>query len=45
MVEADQTEYNFVVDKEKAMLNGVAPQQIVATIKMALSEQPISTFV
>jgi len=43
MIEADQIEYNFVVDKEKAMLNGVAPQQIVATLKMALSEQPIST--
>ena len=43
MVEADQVEYNFVIDKEKAMLNGVAPQQIVATLKMALSEQPIST--
>jgi len=43
MIEADQTEYNFVIDKEKAMLNGVAPQQIVATLKMALSEQPIST--
>ncbi|UMB54437.1 efflux RND transporter permease subunit [Lutibacter sp. A64] len=42
MIEADQTEFNFVIDKEKAMLNGVAPQQIVATLKMALSEQPIS---
>ncbi|MFD0762627.1 efflux RND transporter permease subunit [Lutibacter aestuarii] len=43
MIEADQKEFNFVVDKEKAMLNGVAPQQVVATLKMALSEQPIST--
>ncbi|UMB61503.1 efflux RND transporter permease subunit [Lutibacter sp. A80] len=43
MIEANQTEFNFVIDKEKAMLNGVAPQQIVATLKMALSEQPIST--
>ena len=42
LVEADQIEYNFVVDKEKAMLNGIAPQQIVATVKMALSEQPVS---
>ncbi|NLP58445.1 efflux RND transporter permease subunit [Lutibacter sp. B1] len=41
-IEAEQVEYNFVVDKEKAMLNGVAPQQIVATLKMAMSEQPIS---
>ncbi len=43
MIEDDQTEFNFVIDKEKAMLNGVAPQQIVATLKMALSEQPVST--
>ena len=43
MIEDDQTEFNFVIDKEKAMLNGVAPQQIVSTLKMALSEQPIST--
>ncbi|MDV7188221.1 efflux RND transporter permease subunit [Lutibacter sp. TH_r2] len=42
MVEANQTEYNFVIDKEKAMLNGVAPQQIVQTLNMALSENPIS---
>ncbi len=29
MVEADQIEYKLEVDKEKAMLNGIAPQQIV----------------
>ncbi|MEQ9581924.1 MAG: efflux RND transporter permease subunit, partial [Arenibacter sp.] len=28
MVEADQVEYQFIIDKEKAMLYGVAPQQI-----------------
>ncbi len=42
MVENDQTEYHFVVDKEKAMLNGIAPQQIVATMNMAMSDRPIS---
>ncbi|MEZ4796492.1 MAG: efflux RND transporter permease subunit [Flavobacteriaceae bacterium] len=43
MVENHQTEYNFVVDKEKAMLYGVAPQQIVYTINMALSEATVAT--
>lgn len=42
MVEADQTEYHFVIDKEKTMLNGIAPQQIVATLNMAMSDQPIT---
>jgi multidrug efflux pump subunit AcrB len=42
MVEADQTEYEFIIDKQKAMLYGVAPQQIVHTLNMALSERPIS---
>ncbi|NAY90770.1 AcrB/AcrD/AcrF family protein [Muricauda sp. JGD-17] len=42
MVEADQTEYEFVVDKEKAMLYGVAPQQIVQTMNMALSERVVT---
>ncbi|MDH3323578.1 MAG: efflux RND transporter permease subunit, partial [Flavobacteriaceae bacterium] len=42
MVEDDQTEYRFEIDKEKAMLNGIAPQQIVATMNMAISNRPIS---
>lgn len=42
MVESDQTEYEFVIDKEKAMLNGVTPQQIVYTMNMALSNSPIT---
>ncbi|MCF6224427.1 MAG: efflux RND transporter permease subunit [Flavobacteriaceae bacterium] len=42
MIEDDQTEYRFEIDKEKAMLNGIAPQQIVATMNMALSNRPIS---
>lgn len=42
MVEDDQTEYEFVIDKEKAMLYGVAPQQIVYTMNMVLSENAIT---
>ncbi|PRX42204.1 efflux RND transporter permease subunit [Salegentibacter salegens] len=42
MVEADQTEYYFEIDKEKAMLNGIAPQQIVYTLKAALGERAIT---
>jgi multidrug efflux pump subunit AcrB len=43
MVEADQKEYQFVISKEKAMLYGVAPQQIAYTMNMALSNRPITT--
>ena len=39
MVEDDQIEYDFVIDKEKAMLYGVAPQQIAYTMNMAMSER------
>ncbi len=42
MVEADQTEYRLEVDKEKAMLNGIAPQQIVGALTTILREHPIS---
>lgn len=42
MVEANQTEYRLEVDKEKAMLNGVAPQQIVTALTSILREYPIS---
>ena len=42
MVEDDQIEYHFVIDKEKAMLNGIAPQNIVASLNMAMSNRPIS---
>ncbi|WP_053971285.1 efflux RND transporter permease subunit [Mangrovimonas sp. ST2L15] len=42
MVEDDQVEYQFVVDREKAMLNGIAPQQIVYTMNMALSNKPVA---
>ena len=43
MVEADQVEYDFVIDKEKAMLYGVAPQQIAYTMNMALSTSATTT--
>jgi multidrug efflux pump subunit AcrB len=42
MVEADQVEYEFVIDKEKAMLYGVTPQQITHTMNMALSNKAIT---
>ena len=42
MVEADQVEYQFIIDKEKAMLYGVAPQQIAHTMNMALSERAVT---
>jgi multidrug efflux pump subunit AcrB len=40
LTEADQPEYRFEVDKEKAMRYGVAPVQVVATINAALSNMP-----
>ncbi len=43
MVEDDQVEYEFVIDKEKAMLYGVAPKQIAYTMNMALSNKAITT--
>ena len=37
-IQGDETiKYEFVVDKEKAMLYGIAPQQIVYTLNSALS--------
>ena len=42
MVEADQVEYQFIIDKEKAMLYGVAPAQIAHTMNMALSERSVT---
>jgi multidrug efflux pump subunit AcrB len=35
-VEDDQTKYRFIVDKEKASLNGVSAEQVAATLRMAL---------
>ena len=42
MVEDNQTEYQFEIDKEKSMLSGVAPQQIAYTMNMALSSRAIT---
>ncbi len=42
MVEANQIDYRLEVDKEKAMLNGIAPQQIVGALTTILSEHPVS---
>ncbi|MCK5442478.1 MAG: efflux RND transporter permease subunit [Maribacter sp.] len=42
MVEADQTEYEFTIDKEKAMLYGIVPKQIAHTMNMALSERVVT---
>ncbi len=41
-VEADQPEFHFEIDKEKAMLYGIAPQQIVHTMNAALGERAIA---
>ncbi len=45
MTEASQVEYKLLVDKEKAMLNGVAPQQIVGNLAYLLGEQAITNLV
>ncbi|MCB0832274.1 MAG: efflux RND transporter permease subunit, partial [Bacteroidetes bacterium] len=42
LVEADQTEYRLEIDKEKAMLSGVAAQQITHALSMALSGMNVS---
>ncbi|WP_276363043.1 efflux RND transporter permease subunit [Daejeonella sp. H1SJ63] len=42
MVEDAQTEYRLEVDKEKAMLNGVASQQVVGNLTYLLKEYPVS---
>jgi multidrug efflux pump subunit AcrB len=39
-VEDDQPQYRFTVDKEKAALNSVSPQQISATLQLALAGMP-----
>jgi multidrug efflux pump subunit AcrB len=42
MTEDNQTEYKLVVDKEKAMLNGIAPQQVVGNLTYLMKEYPVS---
>ena len=41
-VESPQTEYKLVVDNEKAMLNGVAPAQVVGNMTYLLGEHAFS---
>lgn len=41
MIESDQTEYRFEVDKDKAVRMGVAPAQIMATMNAGLSGMPV----
>ena len=40
-VEDDQTKYRFVVDKEKAALNGVSAEQVAATLDIALKGRQV----
>jgi multidrug efflux pump subunit AcrB len=35
-VEDDQPQYRFAVDKDKAALNGISPEQLSATLRLAL---------
>lgn len=42
MVESPQVEYQLQIDKEKAMLNGIAPQQVVGNLTYLLKEYPVS---
>ncbi len=43
MVEAPQGEFKIIPDKEKSMLNGIAPQQLVGNLNYVLGEYPVST--
>lgn len=42
MVEDPQVEYDLVIDREKAMRYGIAPQQISQTMQMALGDAAIT---
>jgi multidrug efflux pump subunit AcrB len=42
MAEELQDEYTLEIDNEKAMLNGIAPQQIVGNLTYILREMPVS---
>jgi multidrug efflux pump subunit AcrB len=42
MVEADQKEFRLVIDKEKALLYGVMPEQITQTMNAALGKRAIT---
>ncbi len=40
-VEDDQPKFQFVVDKEKAALNGVSAEQVAATLRIAVEGMPV----
>ncbi|MBW4520621.1 MAG: efflux RND transporter permease subunit [Scytolyngbya sp. HA4215-MV1] len=40
-VETPQTNYRFVIDREKAALNGISPSQISQVLQMALTGQTV----
>jgi multidrug efflux pump subunit AcrB len=42
-VEAGQTEYRLDIDREKAMMHGIVPQQVVGNLTYLLGDHPIST--
>lgn len=44
MVEAAQKEFRYEVDREKAMLHGVAPKQVAHTMHTVLSGNSVGTF-
>jgi len=41
-VEAEQTEYNLEIDRTKAMIYGIVPEQIVKNISMIMGEHAIT---
>jgi multidrug efflux pump subunit AcrB len=40
-VEAPQTDYHLVIDREKAALNGISPSQIATVLQMSLAGQTV----
>ncbi|MDX1592530.1 MAG: efflux RND transporter permease subunit, partial [Balneolaceae bacterium] len=43
MVEDEQTEYHFAVQREKAAVTGVMPQQVTESLGMILGQHPVSS--
>ncbi|MDZ7721110.1 MAG: efflux RND transporter permease subunit [Balneolaceae bacterium] len=43
MVEDEQTEYHFDVQREKAAVTGVMPQQVTESLGMILGQHPVSS--
>src|SRR6056297_3912747 len=43
MVEAEQTKYYFNVDRQKAGMSGVMPNQVTEALGMILGQHPVST--